>query len=88
MNSRATADFWDCYARLPEKVQERARTIFRLWLKYPYHPSLHFKRVKSGGEDVWSVRVGIHWRALGLRDSDTIVWFWIGSHADYDRLIG
>jgi hypothetical protein len=88
MKSHATADFWDCYAKLPEKIQERARSAFQLWLRDSRHPSLHFKQVAAAGENIWSVRVGIHWRALGVRDADTLVWFWIGSHADYDRLIG
>ena len=88
MKSRATADFWSCYAKLPVKVQERAQSAFRLWLENPYHRSLHFKKVAAAEEDVWSVRVGIHWRALGVRDSNAIVWFWIGSHADYDDLVG
>jgi hypothetical protein len=36
---------------------------------------------------VYSVRVGLGWRALGVREGDVMVWFWIGSHADYDRLL-
>ncbi len=47
------------------------------------HPSLHFKRIGT----LWSVRVGAHYRALGLDKPEGVVWFWIGSHADYDRLI-
>ena len=50
------------------------------------HPSLHFKQI-PGHDAVYAVRVGIGWRALGLRDGDTITWFWIGSHAEYDQLI-
>jgi hypothetical protein len=53
----------------------------------PYHPSLHLKQV-SHKKDVYSVRIGISYRALGLRkDDDVIVWFWIGSHAEYDKLL-
>ena len=52
----------------------------------PNHPSLHFKKVGKTRQ-LWSVRVGEHYRALGVERSDGVVWFWIGSHADYDRLL-
>jgi hypothetical protein len=48
------------------------------------HPSLHFKKVGR----FWSARVGAHHRALAVEAADGLVWFWIGSHADYDRLLG
>jgi hypothetical protein len=88
MNSHASPGFWGCFSRLPEGVQTRAKAAFALWRTDPRHPSLHFKPVPSAGEDVWSVRIGIHWRALGVRDRDEIIWFWMGSHADYDQMIG
>jgi hypothetical protein len=88
MISHATADFWACFARLPGNVQATARSAYALWSANPRHPSLHFKPVPSAQEDVWSVRVGIHWRALGVGEGDVIIWFWIGSHADYDKLVG
>jgi len=56
---------------------------FELLKADPHHPSLHFKKIGQ----LWSVRVGAHYRALGLDSDDTIVWFWIGSHADYDKLV-
>jgi hypothetical protein len=56
---------------------------FELLKADPYHPSLHFKKIGQ----LWSVRVGAHYRALGLDSNDTVVWFWIGSHADYDKLV-
>jgi len=88
MISHATADFWACFVKLPSCVQQTAKSAYVLWSADPRHPSLHFKPVPTAGEDVWSVRVGIHWRALGVRADGTMIWFWIGSHADYDRLIG
>ncbi|MGB8278507.1 MAG: hypothetical protein WCF20_11340 [Methylovirgula sp.] len=88
MISHTTPDFWACFSRLPESVQARAKAAFILWRNNPQHPSLHFKPVASAGEDVWSVRIGIRWRALGVRERDEMIWFWIGSHADYDQLIG
>ena len=88
MISRATPDFWACFSRLPDNIQATAKAAYGLWSANPRHPSLHFKTVPSAGEGVWSVRVGIHWRALGVREGAAMIWFWIGSHADYDRLIG
>ena len=45
------------------------------------HPSLHFKRIGQ----LWSVRVGGRYRALGTDVEDGISWFWIGTHAEYDE---
>jgi hypothetical protein len=52
----------------------------------PFHPSLHFKPV-SARQPIFSVRIGIGYRALALRDGDHVFWFWIGSHAEYDSLL-
>ncbi|HZV05824.1 MAG TPA: hypothetical protein VE999_12145 [Gemmataceae bacterium] len=87
MNSQLTPDFLACFAKLPDSVKEQARRCYRLWRDNPSHPSLHFKRI-HGQENVYSVRIGLGWRALGLLEGDTITWFWIGSHAEYDTLIG
>ena len=85
MKSKLEDEFLACLKRLPDAVRQTARKNYRLWLDDPKHPSLAFKQIGSTG--VWSVRVGIGWRALGLVDDDTITWFWIGSHADYDTLV-
>lgn len=86
MNSQLTPDFLACFAKLPDAVKEQARRCYQLWRDNPAHPGLHFKRI-HGQENVYSVRIGLGWRALGLLEDDTISWFWIGSHADYDTLI-
>ena len=83
MNHHTTADFWDCYGRLPEAVQRVADGNYALLRDDPRHPSLHFKRVGR----LWSVRVGIGHRALATECEDGVVWFWVGSHAEYDRLV-
>jgi hypothetical protein len=57
---------------------------FRLLRENPNHPSLHFKQVGR----FRSVRVGLHFRALAVELDDGLLWFWIGTHAEYDRLIG
>ena len=87
MNSRVTEEFVAGFAKLPQAVKDQARKNYRLWKQNPSHPSLHFKKV-SDREPLYSVRIGIGWRALGLLEGDTITWSWIGSHSDYDKLIG
>ena len=77
-------EFWACMEKLPTEIQELARENYELLKGNPYHPSLHFKRVAQ----FWSVRVGRAYRALGVDAPDGIVWFWIGTHAEYDRLVG
>ena len=74
------------FRALPESIKEQARKSYRLWRANPYHPGLHFKRVHPK-EPLYSVRVGLGWRALGVLEDDSVTWLWIGSHADYDRLI-
>jgi len=86
VNSHLTEDFLACFRQLPQDVKEKARKNYRLWRQNPNHPSLRFKRVHTR-EPIYAVRVGIEWRALGLREDDTIYWFWIGPHAEYDRLL-
>lgn len=86
MKSRITRRFRKLFEPLPETVQQQARQSFSLWRSDPGHNSLKFKRVGTTAP-YFSVRVGIHWRALGRLEGDTLVWFWIGSHAEYDRVI-
>jgi len=81
---RATPDFWARYRALPIQVQSLADKAFASLKTDPWHASLHFKKVGK----FWSARVGIHYRAIGVDLSDGVLWFWIGSHADYDRLVG
>lgn len=77
--------FWQLYAILPPAIQALADKNYALLKMNPMHPSLHLKKVSDSG--IWSVRVGSNYRALGVRDEDSIVWFWIGPHAEYDKLI-
>ncbi len=83
MIHHATSSFWDCYHRLPSAVHLVADKNYELLKLNPDHPSLHFKSVGA----YRSVRVGIAYRALGIQDGDTVVWFWIGNHDEYERLI-
>ena len=74
------------YANLPKQVQLRARRAYRLFLDNPAHPGLNFKKVDERS-DIYAARVGIGYRALGKFDGEDIVWFWIGPHADCDKLL-
>lgn len=78
--------FWKCYNALPEQVQKLADKNYALLRTDSLHPSLHFKKVGKH-RHLWSARVGEHYRALGLDKPEGIVWFWIGTHAEYDDLI-
>jgi hypothetical protein len=80
---RATQRFWQCYRALPPEVQQLADANYALLKADERHPSLHFKKVGR----FWSVRVGLHYRALAVEAGQDVVWFWIGHHAEYDRLI-
>jgi hypothetical protein len=86
LRSRTTHRFRTAFSRLPEPIKERAREALRRFVENPDHPSLRFKRIRSA-EPIYSVRVTRDYRALGLREDDAIIWFWIGSHADYDDLV-
>ena len=65
------------------EIQRLADENYELLKANPRHPSLHFKKVGR----MWSVRVGIHYRAAAVEDGSDIVWFWIGHHSEYDRII-
>ncbi len=84
MKSRTLPSFWELYQALPEEVKRAARKSFQLWRESPFHPSLHFKCVNQE-ERVWSARVSRGYRALGILEGDTVTWFWVGSHEDYER---
>ncbi|QDZ40586.1 hypothetical protein FRE64_11850 [Euhalothece natronophila Z-M001] len=87
MKSELTNDFVQRFAQLPDGVKQTARKNYKLWKDNPTHPSLEFKKLNTQ-EPLYSIRVGIGWRAVGvLKTSDTIVWFWIGSHSEYDKLL-
>ncbi len=86
MNSELTDDFLACFRRLPERIKRQARKSYKLWKANPKHPGVEFKRVGKRSP-IYSVRVAIGWRALGLRQGDTLLWFWIGPHSEYDRLL-
>lgn len=83
MRHVTTARFWRSYEKLPVSVQQLADKSFEFLKANPRHPALHFKKIGQ----LWSVRVGGRYRALATEDEDAYVWFWIGSHDEYDRLL-
>ena len=86
MRSRATPRFWAAYRALPAENRNLARRAYQLFRENPGHPSLHFKRIHDR-EPIYSARVSLGYRAVGLLERDEVTWFWIGTHADYDRLL-
>lgn len=87
MTSRATARFWRAFHQLPGEVQRLAEKNYAIWRDEPRHPSLGFKRLKGQGNR-FSVRIGIHYRAIAWMPAPgTVEWVWIGSHAEYDRMV-
>jgi hypothetical protein len=87
LKSTALDEFWDEFERLPAHVRRLARQEYQRFAADPFHPGLEFKRVGARQRQLWSVRIGLSYRALGLRNGNEIVWFWIGTHAEYDQLI-
>ncbi len=83
MKHLAGPSFWECYNRLPQQIRDQADKNFSLLKDDPRHPSLHIK--KAG--NYWSVRVGKRHRALAVEVDEGLLWFWIGTHAEYDKLL-
>lgn len=85
MQSRTTRQFWRLFSGLPREVQRDAKRAYRLFLNNPAHPGLQFKKLE-GEDNLYSARVGLGYRALAVKNEDRVVWYWIGSHSDYDDL--
>jgi hypothetical protein len=84
MNSNTTPRFWQMYAPLPASIRLAARQAYQQFQVDPRHPGLHFHRLVSDPR-LWSLRITRDCRAVGLLQGDTITWFWIGTHAEFDR---
>ena len=80
----AAPDFWVCYRALPPEIQVLADRAFAQLKADPHHPSLHSKKTRI----FWPARVGLHFRALAVDVQNGVLWFWIGTHAEYDRIVG
>jgi hypothetical protein len=86
MNSHTTDRFRKAFAELPADARKKARQAYRLFMEDPNHPGLRFKPVHPT-RPIYSVRVGLHYRAVGILEGEDIIWYWVGSHAEYDKLI-
>ena len=86
MKSVTTSKFRACLEKLPDHIQVKARKSYRLWLANPLHPSLQVKQIHSISP-IFAVRISLGYRALGILEEDTMVWFWIGSHEEYNSMI-
>jgi hypothetical protein len=86
MISKTTKRFRQALAQLPKDIQCQAREAYKLFSRDPHHPSLQFKKVHAT-DPIYSVRINIDYRAVGVLDGEAIIWFWVGSHANYDKLL-
>ena len=86
MRSFTSRRFREMYANLPNEVQLRAKRAYQLFRQNPSHPGLNFKKVDEVS-NIYSARVGLGYRALGQIEGSDIIWFWIGPHAEYDKLL-
>jgi len=83
--SKVRPSFWRAYELLAPSVRLRARLAYELFTANPDHPSLRFKKLQ-GSAHIWSVRINLQYRAVGVRSGDTVEWIWIGSHNEFDTL--
>jgi hypothetical protein len=83
VNHFATPDFWYCYRHLPDAIRALADKNFELLRNDPQHPSLRFKQIAA----YYSARVGLYFRALARARPEGAIWFWIGRHDEYERLV-
>jgi hypothetical protein len=86
VQSHRTEKFRKAFDALPESVKDKAREAYNTWRTNPNFPSLAFKQV-SGVKDIYSIRIGLNYRALAVKDDSTFIWFWIGSHEDYNKIV-
>lgn len=86
MKSSTTKDFRKRLNRLPESVRAQANKAYALWKFDIYHRSIQFKQI-SQRQPIYSVRISLNYRALGLLEDNHIYWFWIGPHSEYDELL-
>ncbi|MGO8822353.1 MAG: hypothetical protein ACLQT6_15260 [Desulfomonilaceae bacterium] len=84
MKSNVVSSFWVAYRAMDGAIRRNARKTYGLWAENPFHPSLHFKCINTD-QNIWSVRITRGYRALCIWDGDTVTWFWIGNHHDYER---
>ena len=85
IKSKATPQFWKDFRSLPPEIRKQSESAYRTFKKNPSHMGLDFKKL-AGTRDLYSVRIGMHYRAIGRLNKSEIIWFFIGGHDEYDRL--
>ncbi len=86
MNSRTTERFWKHYEALPVTIRKQAKKAYKQFQEDPYHPGLYFKQVHST-RPIFSVRITKDYRAVGIIQGEDMIWFWIGAHAQYNKIL-
>jgi hypothetical protein len=81
MQSWTTRNFWRLFHDLPPDAQREAKRAYTVFQANPAHPGLQLE------DNISSARIGLGYRALAVRKADRVVWYWIGSHSEYDRLV-
>lgn len=88
MQFSTTKEFWQLLTECPADIQDRVPKKLSMWEDNQRHPSLHFKKVSKDSEpSVWSIRVSDDYRMLGYRQGDHVMWYWVGKHDEYIRII-
>jgi hypothetical protein len=87
MTSSRSRRFKQLYRLLPLETRKLANENYKLWKANPSHPGLHFKSIHPKHLNIWSVRVGDSHRALALWETETVEWFWIGDHREYEKIL-
>ena len=86
MQSHTTEEFRKLLAAAPAAIQAKAHSAYGLWAQNPSHPSLRFKKVHNT-LPIYAVRIDLDWRAVGVLERGAMVWFWIGPHSEYEKLL-
>jgi len=86
VESFTVKSYWQAFKELPENIQRHTDRKFDLWKQNPFHPSLNFKCVNTE-YNIWSARITIDYRALAVKKENSVIWYWIGSHKKYERLL-
>lgn len=86
MKSRITKQFRKTFSELPDQVKRQTRQAYRLFIENPRHPSLRFKQVHAV-LPIYSARISLDYRAVGVLRVDTVIWFWVGIHGEYEKLL-
>jgi len=84
LKHRASPEFWACYRALPEHIRGLADQAYNHLKQDSQYRAVRFKKVGR----FWSARVGANYRALAVDGPEGPIWFWIGTHAEYDKLLG